>query len=198
MFQLALILLDLQLRQTQLLAHHPQRGEQVPEVALRQTVRSQGEFACRDALGEIHGGVERFGNAGDHAVDEPGRDQEREQGGGRHDLALAPCRVDGLRDGRGACLVVTCLERTNCLARLPDLGLQRQQPLERHGDRDLARQGPEACGNGRRARVLAAQRSGGRHRLPQRLIGALSEAPHIHGVRGIGHERLEAVLRRPR
>jgi len=54
-------------------------------------VRSYGEFACRDALGEIHGGVERFGNASDHAVDEPGGNQQREQGCSRYDLALAPC-----------------------------------------------------------------------------------------------------------
>ncbi len=34
--------------------------------------------------------------------------------------------------------------------------------------------------------------------MPKRVISALSQAAHVHRVRGIGHERLEAVLRRPR
>ena len=75
LLEAALILLDLELRQAQLLAHHPQRREEVPEIALREPIGRRGELACRDALGEIHRGVERLGDAGDHAVREPGGDQ---------------------------------------------------------------------------------------------------------------------------
>ena len=198
LLEAALILLDLELRQAQLLAHHPQRREEVPEIALREPIGRHGELACRDALGEIHRGVERLGDAGDHAVHEPGGDQQREEGCGRHRPALPPRRVDRLSDGLAARLLVAFVERADGLAGLSDLRLKRQQLLDRHRVRDLPRQGVETgCDRGRN-RILATQRGGRGRRLLQRLVGALAKAADVHGVRGVRHEGLEAVLRRAR